>query len=137
MPHKTTFDDTAGIIMTHIDGIADAAEMRSVLKESAELSAANKCNRWLLDLTGAKDAMTTLDFFELPKFMDGLGKTVGIPVHRIKIAVAAAVRTNEHLFAEMVSANRGQNIRVFNNAPAAQAWLLSKEEKKVPVQRSR
>lgn len=65
--------------MTQIDGIADAAEIRSVLKESADCSTANKCNRWLLNITGTKDAMTTLDFFELPKFMDGLGKTVGIP----------------------------------------------------------
>lgn len=133
MPHEVVYNDTDGIITGTVSGIVDAAVIRSILKESAELWMVNNCIRWLNDLSRAEDRLTTMDIYELPKFMDGLRRSTGVPIYAVRIAVVVPQRTDKHHFAEMVGSNRGQNIRVFQDFTAAREWLLNREMQHNPI----
>ncbi|NUN68194.1 MAG: hypothetical protein HUU02_00615 [Bacteroidetes bacterium] len=133
MPHQTSFDTSAGIIINTLTGTVDTGLLRTVLKGSAEAWRTTQYTRWLNDLSNAEDRLTTLDIYDLPKYMEELRKTTGVPIHNIRIAVVVQSRTSEHLFAEMVSANRGQNIRVFLDQPSAREWLVNTLGRTVPA----
>lgn len=137
MSHQITFDAHSGIIIATLHGIADEAEVRAVLKQSSELAIEHQCTRWMNDLTDAEDRLTVLDIFALPKYMEELGNSSGIMIQRIKIAVVIPARTKKHLFAEVVGANRGQNMRVFNDVSAATQWLQSIPEQKRSILKHR
>lgn len=87
-----------------------------LLKEAAEVCAAGNCNKLLLRFADMPGKVKTLDRFEL-------GVQGAFILRRIARIAVVYRREEMDRFMETVAANRGLNIRLFDNMEEAQAWL--------------
>lgn len=88
----------------------------NLLKEAAEVCAAEKCSKLLLSFVDMPGKVKTLDRFEF-------GVQGAIIFRHLKKVGVVYRREEMNRFLETVAVNRGLNIRLFDNFDEAMEWL--------------
>ena len=107
-----------GIVAATVGGRLTCDVAKRTVFEMAEISARHQTDLLLVDLREAKVEASTTDIFELPSHLAGVGLT-----RRHQVALAVAQDKRDYDFLELVSANRGYSIKVFEDLDKAKSWL--------------
>lgn len=82
------------------------------------VAAAHDCTRIICDETGLKYTLSTINTYELAKFL-----SVAMPkVARVAI-ICSPQQAKDADFWETVAVNRGLQVRVFKDEASAEAWI--------------
>jgi hypothetical protein len=114
------YDENEKIIFISTSGVLDIRSASILRSEGAELIKHHNCMRCLLDHRNIKrDALSTLDIYDLPKRYDELG----IP-RQLKMAVVVQKSLMDNLsFYETVCRNNGYSVSLFFDREFALEWL--------------
>ena len=125
MEHTTEFDKSNGICTIRVVGPHRRPEDSLILQQFArDFGEERDCQRFLFDMTQAQiiaGTMATFDTGTVP--VDPDHKQI-----RQKIALVYSSVTDEHKFLEDVAANRGCQLRVFDEINKATKWLTSERD---------
>lgn len=120
MNFDLSYDSERDVIVGHVTGRVDAALVAEMSAQLAALMKRTGCHRLLNDLRDADLTPSTFDIYSLPRIVDQKGVS---RVCRRALVISKGLRDFD--FLETVSANLGQQVRIFTDLEDATAWLLS------------
>ena len=125
MPHTTICNPDTGIIEIKGEGNITLTEIKEIYAEATDISAKTGALLFLSDYSEATVKLSTIDIYELPKFLVHIAESVGVNAYKFKRAMIPSKDAESFQFYETVTTNRGQlNIRLFQSVEAAREWLL-------------
>ena len=119
MNYELTYDEERDLIVGYIHGDFDSSVVKKMATDLANMVRKHGCSRVLNDLRGAQITPSVLDIYSMPKFVN----QAGIPII-CKRALVVRELSEDYHFLETVSANVGQQVRIFTDPDAAIEWLL-------------
>lgn len=117
--YEVSYDSESGIVRARMDGDIEMEEVMKYASEVVRTITANDCRRVLNDMRGAVMKLSTTDIWNVPRIMEKAGMP---PATRR--ALVTTEDNKDVSFAEAVSHNVGQTVRVFTDLDEAEAWLL-------------
>lgn len=102
-----------------------STDIQEAVVEIFQLVKDHTCNRVLIDWSGSQVFLTVTGIYELPQIISRVADSFQVPIHRVKRALLVAAKTEDFLFYENVTHNRGQSVRFFTDRAEALEWLLS------------
>ena len=127
MSHKTIYNPDTHIIETRLTGTILAEEVVSIMRQAVKLAKKHDCYLWLNDFTDAVFEFSTFDIYSFPLKIREITESLGENKYKVKRAVIAPVIDEEHKFAELVSKNKGQQMKSFVKSSDARDWLLGRD----------
>ncbi len=106
------------ILVVNVVGVVNRSAWENQLRSSLEEAQKRSCYRFLVDYRQARVRLGFLDLYERPAHYE----VVGMP-HSARIALLFGPQEMESAFIETVAANRGYEVRVFEDPETARAWL--------------
>jgi len=125
MPHTITYNPDLSIIKIKFEGNITLNETKEIFSESLQIANEQNCFLFLSDYREAIMKLSTFEIYELPKILSNVFVASKIPVHRLKRALVVAKDLEDYRFFEVVTANQGQNVKLFQDLDEAKKWLLS------------
>ena len=116
--------DPQGIILVTIQGEVTLETAHTLIPLVLDLAQEHACFRVLVDLRNTQPKFTMADLYALPDLLAQLGNKFGVPAHTFKRALLTPQLKGLPHFFETTSRNRGQNVRLFQDAETARHWLL-------------
>jgi len=107
-----SYDRTMQIIERKFRGVITFVEIKQVMTEATGISGKENCFSWLNDLTDASADLTPTEVYNLSKVLLAIVAELGDNANKIRRAIVAGDNIKNVQFAETVSANRGQLVRV-------------------------
>ncbi len=126
MSHTITYNSDLHILEIIYQGNIVFNEIKETQSEAAPIAKEKNCFLFLSDFRQATIKLSTMDLYELPKLMSNTFALSEIPVYKLKRAIIVAKDLDDYNFFETVTANRGQNAKIFQNAAEAKEWLSNK-----------
>ncbi len=121
MSSSIVYDPQSHTIVVTLVGSIDELEMNEAAAEVVRLAKQHVCFNVLGDLREAVFAVSTIALFgQAQEFEQAYG-----PNSQAKRALVVAGHSEDVLFYETVSRNRGQNVRLFYDIEEARRWLSS------------
>ena len=124
MPHTIIYNSETQAIEMRARGDLNLAEAKEIILEMARMATEKNCQLLLSDYREAVIAMTTLEIYELPKLVANMVTPLGVNIYRIKRAIIANKGAKNLPFFETVTANSGQNAKLFYDIDQAKKWLF-------------
>ncbi len=125
MPYQIRFLETEQIVETVYHGILDLNELIEAATASLNEAEKHQATRFLGDCTALNSGGSLFDVYDLVRFYD----TLSVPyAHFLKEAILLPQipQAAENLsFYELVTRNRGLDVRIFSERQAALDWLLA------------
>ncbi|HUI70091.1 MAG TPA: hypothetical protein VL354_06190 [Spirochaetia bacterium] len=118
MPWEITHLRTINVLLIRVSGRVTLSSWRRQLKESIELARAHSCARYLVDYRDSTMQMSFVDLFDQPKFY----AEAGLP-YSARVALVFREAYPEADFVELVTQNRGYQVKVFASPEPAISWL--------------
>jgi len=125
VPYQLAYNEDLKIVELTSQADIHSADIEAAVRGIFQLVRDRDCNLVLVDWTQSKLAVTTVGIYELPEVIARTAKSLDVSIHRIKRAILVREKTEEFKFYEDVTRNRGQNVKVFVDRPAAINWLRS------------
>jgi len=123
MLHSIIYDPQ-GIILVKFQGPLILAEVRQVMAAVGRLASEHQCFRLLSDTLEMELKLSQFDVYYLPGMFAELISTFGLQVYKFRRAVLVSPNNQILQFFEIVSKNRGQNVKLFYDDESAREWLL-------------
>jgi len=118
MPWEITHLKDPSILSVRVWDDVTVSTWRRQVKESIERAQALSCAHYLVDYRDANMKMSFVDLFNRPQFY----AEEGLP-HNARIALIFGEGYGEANFIELVTGNRGYQVKVFSSPEPAIAWL--------------
>ncbi len=120
--YKLEFDERTDYLYAHVLGDKDNVEISTQYwREIADECRRTKCRKVLI-VEDLKESVSTTETYQIASEISSMG-FAGIKIAFIDQHIEQQ-ELNE--FGELVSTNRGLNVKLFNTAEEAEKWLLSK-----------
>ncbi len=119
MSYEVSYDSESNIVRARIDGDIEIEEVTKFASDVVHTIIAHDCRCVLNDMRLATLKLSTTDIWNVPRIMEKAGMP---PATRR--ALVTAEDNKDVSFAEVVSHNVGQNVKVFTDIEKAEAWLL-------------
>ena len=126
MTHTIIYNSEERAIESKIQGGMTLDEAKKIIAEYALIAKEKDCVLFLGDYREATLKLSTMEIHGLPKIMLDTFNSVGLDAHRFRRALVAAKDLRDYHFFETVTANRGQNAKVFYDIDEAKKWLYKK-----------
>ena len=120
-PHHLTMKVEEGYMTAHASGTRTRVVVSSLVAEIAKAAIENQCGKILIDVRELEGWLGVFDSYNLvtKDFQRLRGKGI------VKAAIVdRPLPKSREWFLEIVSHNRGYNLRIFENPEAALEWLL-------------
>jgi hypothetical protein len=118
LPYTIEYLPDRGYTLTTVEGQATPELAIELMIETLSVAKKSKCQKFLVDLRGATVLSATIDTFELPGKVEALGFTAQ---HRL--AIVYSTDESDLRFLELVSQNRGLQVKAFEDFDEAETWL--------------
>ena len=120
--YNIEFDDRTDYLYAYVSGDKDSLDIsRQYWREIADECRRTKCSK-LLIVEDIKESVSTTETYQIASEISSMG-FAGIKIAFIDQHIEQQ-ELNE--FGELVSTNRGLNVKLFNKVEEAEKWLLSK-----------
>lgn len=126
MPHSISYFEEDNYLTASYKGIVDAGEIKTAVKEISEAARIYNCYNWLIDFTDCSNLRFSV--VEMVRFSESfytLNDNLGSKKFLIKRAIIFSEKQTDFNFIEVLSSNRGQDVKVFRNQEEAVQWLQS------------
>ena len=119
MSYEVSYDSESDIVRARMDGEIEIEEVTKFASDVVHTIIAHDCRRYLNDMRGAVMKLSTTDIWNVPRVM---GKAGMPPATRR--ALVTTEGNKDASFAETVSHNVGQTVKIFTDLKKAEAWLM-------------
>jgi hypothetical protein len=126
MTHTIHYQPDAQTIEIQFQGDITLGEVKELYSDSVRLSKQHDCFVFLSDYSQATMKLSTLEIYELPKILAEIFAGSDIPAYKLKRALVVARDQKDYSFFEVVTSNRGQNTKIFQDTAEARKWLSGK-----------
>jgi len=123
MKYELTYDVERNLIIGHICGEFDSSLVTKMASDLADMIQKHDCYRLLNDLRSAKITPSTLEIYAMPRNVAKSREAM-----RCKRALVVSGSLNDYHFLETVSANLGQQLKIFIDIDTAVDWLMGHEQ---------
>ena len=120
MSSYVTYDPASHMVVVTLIGVIDEATMNATAAEARRIAFEHSCFKMLGDLRQAVSAVSTIAIFGRAQQSR---ESFGSQAPQTKRAIVIADHSEDALFYETVSVNRGQNVRLFHDIDEAKRWL--------------
>ena len=117
--YEVSYDSESNIVRAHMDGEIEIEEFMKFASDVVQTIIAHDCRRYLNDISAAVMKLSTTDIWNIPRIMEKAGMP---PATRR--ALVTTEDDKEVSFAEAVSHNVGQTVKIFTDLEKAEAWLM-------------
>ena len=122
MKYELTYDKERNLIIGKIYGEFDSSLVTEMASDLADMIQKHFCNRLLNDLRSAKITPSALEIYTMPRNVAKSGEAI-----RCKRALVVSGPLKDYHFLETVSANIGQQLKIFTDPDTATDWLMEHE----------
>lgn len=122
MESSVLYDPDSHTILVMLVGAIDEVTMNETAAKARRVAEEHACFNVLADLRQARSAVSTVAIFGRAKESQQL---YGRKTQDSKRALVVAENSEDAIFYETVSQNRGQNVRLFHDIDEAKRWLSS------------
>ena len=126
MSHTIIYNSEEHAIESKIQGDFTLDTAKEIMAEFALIAKEKDCVLFLSDYSEATLKLSTMEIHGLPKIILDIFASSGLDVRRFRRALVATKDLKDYLFFETVTANRGQNTKVFYDVDEAKKWLYKK-----------
>lgn len=126
MTHTIFYNPDTKTIEIKFQGDITLNEVKELYSESMQVAKQQNCFVFLSDYREATMKLSTLEIFDLPKILSEIFATSEIPSYKLKRALVVEKDLEDYRFFEVVTSNRGQNTKIFQDIAEAEEWLSNK-----------
>ena len=126
MSHTIIYNADMHIIESKFHGTLTFAEVKEFISEGARIAKENNCSLFITDYREVRLKLSTLEIFDVPQLMRDAFRSLGLNVNELKRALVVAADLRDYHFFETVTANQGQNAKLFREVDEAKQWLSEK-----------
>lgn len=123
MPYTITHNPDLHIIEIRYQGDLVLQELREMFSDAAQLVKKHECPFFLSNFLEVTMKLSTAEIYEIPNILSDTFTASGLSIHKIKRALVVSKDLKEFGFFEIVTSNRGQNVKIFDNIAEAKEWL--------------
>ena len=126
MTHTIFYNPDTKTIEIKFQGDITLNEVKELYSESMQVAKQQNCFVFLSDYREATMKLSTLEIFDLPKILSEIFATSEIPSYKLKRALVVEKDLEDYRFFEVVTSNRGQTTKIFQDIAEAEEWLSNK-----------
>jgi hypothetical protein len=123
MMHTITYNPRDNIIEVYVQGDLTLQRIKEIVSEVLKACKEQNCLFILSDFREAVVKLSTMEIYELPKVLSEMAVSSGLVVYKLRRAFVAQKRLDDLEFFETVTANKGQNMKLFHDIDDAKEWL--------------
>ncbi len=124
MSHTITYHEKLHAVEVAFQGELAWNEVQKVASEAAQALSDHDCHLLFADFREAELRLSTLELYNLPNAISDIVAASGLRIHAIKrAALIGPTDVRDFEFFEDVTANRGQNMKLFRDIDEARRWL--------------
>jgi hypothetical protein len=127
MSHTISYDPESNMVETKIQGTLTSLDLHRLISEILQMAKANDCHYVLNDFRDAKENLSTIEIYELPKIISDIASSMGLEISQFQRAAIVLRDYEDFSFFENVTSNLGQTMRVFKDPDEAKKWLSEKK----------
>ncbi len=126
MSYTIVYNSETHSIETKVRGDLFFSEVKELMTDVALVVKEKGCFSLLSDYREAAIKLSTMQIYELPKILLSTYESLGLNARLLRRALVASKQAGDFQFFEAVTANNGQNAKVFYDIDEAKNWLYKK-----------
>lgn len=126
MAHTLKYNSDTHAIELTAQGQITFDEQKEIFAEAVRMSIEKNCKLFLSDYRKAILMLSTGEIYDLPKILSDIVASSGMTLPQFRRAVVVENDLKDYQFFETVTANSGQNAKVFYDVSEAKKWLFGK-----------
>ena len=122
MPFSVRYNAELNALEISFSGVVNEADIQAQILESCAISAKYKTSYAISSFTAATLTVSLVFIYDIPELCESMGAT-----RPVRLALINLNKENAEMlsFYQLVSQNRGWNVKIFCDAEQAKAWLLA------------
>jgi len=124
MSHISIYNSETQVVESKFQGDLTLKEIKEMADEFLLFAKEKDCFLFLNDYREVTVKLSTFEIYEIPKILADVFARSGFNARQLKRALIVSKDIQDYLFFENVTANSGQNAKVFYDVDEAKKWLF-------------